>query len=650
MRSRPVTGDDGPVHVALGLVSLVLAVLVLTAAAERVRFPPPVLLVAAGAAAAYVPGVPEVRLTAEVVLVGLLPPLLYSTALRTSLVDFTANRRSILLLSIGLVVFTTLGVAVVVRLVLPSVPWWTAFAIGAVVAPPDAVAATAVARRIGLPRRLVTVLEGESLLNDATALVALRTSLGAAMVSVSVVDVGVAFLETALGGVLVGVLVYLVVGWVRRRLVEPVIDTSISLVTPFIAYVAAEELHVSGVLAVVVAGLLLGHRAPVLQTPSSRISESLNWRTMAFLLEGAVFLLIGLQLRWILAEVQRSAVPGPRIAVACVAVLLAVVVLRLAWVFPVRRYLIDRGLDRDQRRPWQETAVVGWTGMRGVVTLAAAFAIPPDAPAREVLLLIAFTVTAGTLALQGLSLPWLVRRLGVPGPDPREDALARAELLQQATQAGLAKLEEVAAQEALEEGDPVPDVLRQRLEQRDFAAWERLGTVRGQLGEDVDETPTERYARIRLAMLDAERERVLELRKRGRTPHEVVEDVLRMLDVEESVLDARVAQRRALVESPAAGRRTRTPAASGRAVDACEHLAGAAALAGPAPRECGDCLEEGLAWVHLRQCTACGHVGCCDSSPGRHADRHFNREGHPVMASVEPGEGWRWCFVDRIVG
>ena len=638
-------------HVALGLVSLVLAVLVLTAVAERLRFPPPVLLVAAGVAAAYAPGVPEVRLSPELVLVGLLPPLLYSTALRTSLVDFTANRRSILLLSIGLVVFTAAGVAVVIRAVLPTLPWWTAFAIGAVVAPPDAVAATAVARRIGLPRRLVTILEGESLLNDATALVALRTSIGAAAVSVSVVEIGVEFARTALGGVLVGVIVYAVVGWVRRHLVEPVIDTSISIVTPFIAYVAAEELHLSGVLAVVVAGLLLGHRAPVLQTPSSRISESLNWRTLAFVLEGAVFFLIGLQARWIFAEVSDSGLPWPRVAGACAAVLLAVILLRLAWVFPIRRLLLDRGLDRNRRPPWQETAVIGWTGMRGVVTLAAAFAIPEDAPSREVLLLVAFTVTAGTLVLQGLSLSWVVRRLGVPGPDPREDALARAEMLQQATQAGLAKLAELEAQDVVEAGDPVPDILRQRLEQRDFAAWERLGTVRGDLGEDVRETPSERYARIRLAMLDAERERVLELRSSGRTPHEVVEDVLRMLDVEETVLDASVRQRGTLIRALDDGEVVRRPAKPyGRAVDACEHLAVATDLSDSRPDACEDCLVEGTQWVHLRQCTSCGHVGCCDSSPRRHAAGHFDRERHPVMRSVEPGEDWRWCFVDEIVG
>jgi len=311
--------------------------------------------------------------------------------------------------------------------------------------------------------------------------------------------------------------------------------------------------------------------------------------------------------------------------------------------------LLDRGLHRSQRQPWQETAIVGWTGMRGVVTLAAAFAIPPDAPSREVLLLVAFTVTAGTLAIQGLSLPWLVRRLGVPGPDPRQDALARAELLQQATQAGLAKLADIEATEEMEDGDPVPDILRQRLEQRDFAAWERLGSVRGSLGEYVEETPSERYTRIRLEMLDAERERVLSLRSRGRTPHDVVEDVLRMLDVEESVLDTRMEQRQNLrsVEAEQAGSK---PAGPGRAIDACEHLTTAPHLDGLRPRECPDCIVEGSQWVHLRQCTTCGHVGCCDSSPRRHAQAHYDGVGHPVMQSVEPGEDWRWCFVDEIVG
>ena len=457
-------------HIALGLVLLVVTVVAGSALARRADVPAPILLVAVGALASQLPFVPEVRLTADLVLVGLLPPLLYSAALQASLVDFTAHRRSILSLSIGLVAFTTAGVAVVVHAILPEVGWPASFALGAVVAPPDAVAATAIARRIGLPRRTVTLLEGESLLNDATALVALKTAILAATGAATVLGTGLDFVLTAVGGLVSGVLVYVVVGWVRKHVTDPVVDTSVSFVTPFIAYVVAEQIHASGVLAVVIAGLLLGHKAPVLQTASSRIAERLNWRTISFLLENAVFLLIGLQTRWILDEVAGSEVGLGTIVALCGSVLLAVVVLRMVWVFPARYLLDPEGTGAGRRAPWTYSAVVGWAGMRGVVTLAAAFAIPSATHDREVLLLVALVVTAGTLLLQGLSLPWVARRLRVPSPDPREDALVRAELLQQATQAGLVRLAELEADE--EDTDrSVGELLRARVEQRDFAAW-----------------------------------------------------------------------------------------------------------------------------------------------------------------------------------
>jgi monovalent cation/hydrogen antiporter len=294
------------VYVALSLAALAVVVIVVVGTCRRLDLPAPLILVALGAGASYLPIVPHVHLTSEVVLVGLLPPLLYSAALQTSLVDFNVNRRPILLLSVGLVAFTTVGVAVTAYVVIPAITWPAAFALGAVVAPPDAVSATAIARRIGIPRRIVTILEGESLLNDATALVALRTAVGVGG-SVSVLGVGLDFAAAALGGILVGVVLYVVVGKVRRLVTDPVIDTSLSLVTPFVAYVAAEEIHGSGVLAVVVAGLLLGHKAPILQSARSRIAERLNWRTISFLLENSVFLLIGLQARtWSSCAWRRS--------------------------------------------------------------------------------------------------------------------------------------------------------------------------------------------------------------------------------------------------------------------------------------------------------------------------------------------------------
>ncbi|HET7355728.1 MAG TPA: Na+/H+ antiporter [Nocardioidaceae bacterium] len=622
-------------HLALMLAVVVAAVVAVAGVSRRLSLPEPVVLVAVGASASFLPFVPEIRLTTGVVLVGFLPPLLYSAALQTSLVDFNANRRSILLLSIGLVVFTAVGVGLAVHQVIPGLDWPAAFALGAVVAPPDAVAATAIARRIGLPRRLVTILEGESLLNDATALVALRTAVLAAAGAVTALDVGVDFLLAAGGGVVAGVLTYLVIGWVRKQFVDPVLDTSVSFITPFLAYLAAEALHGSGVLAVVVAGLFLGHRAPVLQTASSRIAERLNWRTIAFLLESSVFLLIGLQARWILQGVVTSGVSLRVVVVSCLVTLVAVIVLRMAWVFGVRG-LLSASRSETTRPPWTYTAVLGWAGMRGVVTLAAAFAIPVAFPQRSLLVLIALVVTAGTLFLQGLTLPWVVRRLRVPAPDPREDALARAALFQKASAAGLDALHDS------DEADPhdVLEALRRRAEERDFAAWERLGN------DDPDgETPSEAYARRRLEMLEAERRKVLEVRGTGNLPSDVVEDVLAALDVEESMLDAGSRRRERLRQAQ------RTPVKGPARAAPCSHLAAADGQVAPnVEGVCEDCVVEGTTWVHLRYCLACGHVGCCDSSPRRHATAHFHETDHPVMQSAEPDETWRWCYVDHRVG
>ena len=522
-------------HLALSLAALAAVVIAVAAFCRRFDLPAPIILVVLGAAGSFLPFVPEVHLTSEVVLVGLLPPLLYGAALQTSLVDFNANRRAILLLSIGLVAFTTVGVAVVAHYVIPGVTWPAAFALGAVVAPPDAVSATAIARRIGIPRRIVTILEGESLLNDATALVAFRTAI-AVGATVSVLQVGRDFLLAAVGGVAVGLLMYFLVGRLRRRITDPVIDTSVSLVTPFVAYVAAETVHGSGVLAVVIAGLLLGHKAPILQTATSRIAERLNWRTIEFLLENTVFLLIGLQARWILRDVAASGVPVSDVVKLCVSTFLAVVVLRLVWVFPARYLLVRPGRDRETGRhpSWQYTAVLGWAGMRGVVTLAAAFAIPESFDYRETLILTALVVAAGTLTVQGSTLPMLVRWLKLTAPDPREDALARAALFEKASAAGLEMLDLHSR-----EDDPFNTIeaLRQRAEQRNTAAWERLGSTHPE-----DETPSEAYARLRLEMLQAERQKVLHVRSTGTIPHEVVEDVLAALDIEESMLDVRNAR------------------------------------------------------------------------------------------------------------
>ncbi len=613
-------------ELALLLVSMAAVVLAATAVSDRLHVPAPLLLVVVGAVASYVPGVPTIHLESEVVLLGLLPPLLYAAAIQTSLVDFNANRGSILRLSVVLVVITSLVVGAVVEWLVPGIGWAAAIAIGAVVAPPDAVAATAVARRIGLPRRVVTILEGESLLNDATALVALGTATAALSGSVTMGAVGLDFLLAAGGGTAIGVLFFVVVAWLRKRLTDPLLDTALSFLTPFAAFVAAEEIHASGVIAVVVAGLLLGHKAPIIQTAQSRITERITWRTVAFVLENTVFLLIGLQLDWILADVAESTLTGARIALVCAATFATVIAVRMAWVFGT---LLFRRLGSDPL-PASWTFLIGWAGMRGVVTLAAAFVIPEDAPHREVLLLVAFTVVAGTLLVQGLTLPPLTRLLRVPAPDPAEDALSRAGLLQQAADAGLAKLEELD----FDDHHGVDAQVRARIDQRTFAAWEQLSTAEG------EETPSELYTRVRREMIAAERAKVLLVRSKGRLASEVVSEVLGMLDIEESMLDAGT-------EARASVRNTSMAFTAGRV---CDDLAEQPAIETVADPACASCLADGTRWVSLRQCLTCGHVGCCDSSVGRHATGHFHDTLHPVMQSAEPDEQWRWCYVHNLTG
>jgi CPA1 family monovalent cation:H+ antiporter len=619
---------------ALEILGFVVAVAVVAAAARRLGLSAPLALVVVGLLASYVPGVPEYHVEPEVVLIGFLPPLLYAAAIRTSLVDVRANRQAIGILAIGAVVFTTLFVGLVTLWIVPGVTVAAALALGAVVSPPDAVAATTIARRVGMPRRIVSILEGESLLNDATALVAFRTSTAAIATSVTALAVGVDFVLAAGGGIVVGLAVAAVLAAARSRVDDSVLDTTLSLVAPFIAYLAAEAVGGSGVLAVVIVGLVLGHKAPALQSASSRLAEQVNWRTITFVLENAVFLLIGLQV----AQVVQNATSGDfgvrRLVLICGTVLLATLATRIAWVFAATAaYRFGPRAMRERSWPWAYATLVSWAGMRGVVTLAAAFALPDETPHRDVLVLAAFAVVGGTLLVNGTTLPWLVRRLDVAGPDPAEDALEEAALLSKASRAGLARLEELRR----DGDDPaVIERLEERARTRADSAWERLGAP------SDDETPSETYRRLRMEMLHAEREVVLRVRDLGKVDDEVLQEVMSILDLEESMLD-RVEDKVATVERELVARIDR--------VRACEHLQQAPVSVRPnTPDGCEECLRDGTRWVHLRLCLTCGHVGCCDSSPQRHADKHFAETEHPVMRSFETGEAWRWCYVDSRLG
>ncbi|MEV6769555.1 Na+/H+ antiporter [Nocardia sp. NPDC051030] len=617
---------------ALGLVVLLAVAVALAAGARRVGMGEPFVLTIAGVIASYLPFVPEFDIEPELVLLGLLPPLLYTTAIRTSLVDFRPKKVSITLLSVGLVLFTAFAVGGVVYWLLP-VPFSAAVAIGAIVAPPDAVAATAVARRVGMPRRIVTLLEGESLFNDATALVTLRTAVAAMAGSITMWEAGADFVGAAGGGALIGGAVAMVLAVLRRRINDPVLDTSVSLLVPWIAYLPAEKLHASGVIAVVTCGLILGHGAPRWQSAASRISEHTNWRTIQFLLESAVFLLVGLQFRHIVEAAWHSDLPHSTLLIACAAVLLTVIVVRPIWVYPATYFAWQvEGRRLGKPKPhWTGPAVVAWAGMRGVVTLAAALLLPLDTPELATLTLLAVVVVAGTLLLQGLSLPWLVRTLKLRGPSHAEDLLQEANLLQQATAAGLAALEANISEETPPE---IVDALRTRVTRRASSAWELLGR-----SESQRVTPSGEYRRLRLAMLAAERDTVLDVRDSGVIDQEVLQAVMATIDLEESTIDR-------IAEADNSGEPLRAAITGG-----CEHLRDAPCVVVPDhPDACDECLEEGLVWVHLRMCLDCGHVACCDSSPGNHATKHFNNTGHPVMRSVEPGESWRWCYLDELLG
>lgn len=511
----------------------IVAISVLGAAlARRLGFVAPLVLLVAGLALSFVPGIPEAHLDPELVLIGILPPLLYTAALQTSVPAFRRALRPILLLAIGLVLFTAFAVGIVLHLLLPQVPFAACVALGAIVAPPDAVSATAIAKRIGLPRRVVTILEGESLLNDASALVVVRVATGA----LSGLAVGfwpiVGQVALKAGG---GVLIGLVAAWgaakLHRKITDPLLDDAVSLLTPFVVVIVAEELKTSSVVAVVITGLYLGHRIPYLLSPTSRLQMEAVWRLVTFLLEGVVFLLVGLQLRTIGSDIETSA--GTTVAVTA-AVIGTLLVTRFAWIYPTTYLarLVPRIRAREPRPRITVPAVIGWAGMRGVVTLAAAQTLPRPDPGDHVpkypinlFIFIAFCVIVVTLLLHGTTLSWLAIRLGVRQDTSAADALAEAGVQHQASRAALEALEASA------DGAPpsVVDRLRALVESRSNNAWERLGNQQ-------QETPSAAYGRLRREMIGAERRVFKIARNEGRIPEEVLTRAQRDLDLEESLL------------------------------------------------------------------------------------------------------------------
>jgi monovalent cation/hydrogen antiporter len=520
----------------LQLLALLASAAALLILAGPLRIPYPILLVLGGLLLGFAPGVPTVTMPPQVVLVGVLPPLLYVSAYFTGLRELRQNLKPISFLALGLVALTTAGVAVVAHQV-AGIGWAEAFVLGAVVSPTDPIAATAIGRRLGVPRRLIDVVEGESLLNDGTALVLLRTALLAAVSGTfSAWSAGFDLVVTIVGGVAVGLAVGYLVRRVRRMLDNPPLEVTIAFLTGYFAFLPASALDVSGVLAVVTAGVYMGWYTPELTTVQTRLQGQAFWGILTFLLNVLLFGLVGLQLRPILDAL--SGVGASTLLGYAVAVVVALVALRIVGVFAAA--YLPRWLTGEARRhgraPWTYPAFIAWNGMRGAVTIAAALLIPlrTDAgapfPDRDLIVFLAFAVVLATLVVQGLSLPMVIRALRLEADDggaENEEATARI----RAAEAALVRLDELVDEAWVRDdtAERLRGLYRFRIDR--FAA--RIDPD----GDGKLEKQSMKYQRLRRELLEAERHAVVEMRNTG----EISDDVMRLvehdLDLEDSRLD-----------------------------------------------------------------------------------------------------------------
>jgi Na+/H+ antiporter len=511
-------------------VFLLLCAVALGWLARKLDFPYPIALVIGGGALGFVPGLPQVPFEPNLILFLVLPPILYQAALFTSWRDFKANAGTIGLLAIGLVAVTTLAVGAALKLMIPDVPWAVAFVFGAIVSPPDAVAATAVLSRLNIPRRVVTVLEGESLVNDASALVLYKIAVAAVMTGTfSLFETGAAFAGVAVGGIIAGLAIGLLFVGIHRYLGDVLIEVLSALLAPYVAYIFAESVHVSGVLAVVTAGLVRGRHSPVLVSPETRIAARSISNMLVFLLNTLVFVLMGLQLSGVVARLQGSSsfelvAAGALLSAAAIAV-------RFAWIYPAL-YLPGAVSalvgHRMPAPPGSEYFIMSWCGMRGIVSLAAALGLPlmladgTPFPYRDPIIFFTFIVIAVTLVMQGLSLPWLIRRLKV-GTDwsvHEERARARSAMSSAAMQA----IDELAAREKV-----APDL---------------AGRVSAEFAEKVASDPdvpmpeedAEIAQNLRRAALDAERQELIRLWRENEISDEVLHEFEEVLDYQEAHL------------------------------------------------------------------------------------------------------------------
>jgi Na+/H+ antiporter len=524
-------------HEELQLLALLVSAAALLLLADPLRIPYPILLVLGGLGLGFAPGVPNVVLPPDVVLIGILPPLLYSAAFNTGLRELRRNLRPISFLALGLVALTTLMVAAVAHYMI-DLSWPAGFVLGAIVSPTDPLAATTIARRLGVPRRAVAIIEGESLVNDGTALVLYKFAVAAVLTgSFSLLQAAGSLIWSVLGGIAVGLVIGRGIRFVRRRVFNPPLEITIAFLTGYFVFLPASALGASGVLAVVTAGVYMGWHTPELTTVETRLQGDGFWAIFNFLLNALLFGLVGLQLQPILDQLHgRSWVE----LVGYAALVWAVVVLiRIVYGYPITyipRWVSPSLRERDPAPPWQFVAFIAWSGMRGGVTLAAALAIPLSTdsgapfPDRSLIVFLAFCVVLATLVVQGLSLPGVVKLLGLEEDDAaeaREEAKARI----RAAEAAIERLDEL-----VDEGWVRPDTAERTRAQYNF----RSNRFRARFDESDDGEIEERslaYQRLRRELLDAERGAVLALRNEGKISEDVMLRVQRDLDLEDSRLD-----------------------------------------------------------------------------------------------------------------
>ncbi|NUR76488.1 MAG: Na+/H+ antiporter [Thermoleophilia bacterium] len=518
-------------HDELQLLALIAALAAMLVVAAVGRLPAPLLFVAGGLVLGFVPGLPHFQLAPDLVLVAILPPLLYSSAFFTGLRDLRANLRPISLLAIGLVATTTCTVAVVAHAAVSGLSWGAAFTLGAIVSPTDALAATEVIRRVVVPRRIVAIIEGESLVNDGFALVLYKTAVAAAVAGTfSLWSASWHLVVNVIGGIAVGLGVGYVVRQVRRRIDDAPTEVSLALLSGYLAYLPANAIGVSGVLAAVTIGVYMGWYTPQLTNGITRLSGNAFWEIVAFFVNALLFALVGLQLHGIVDRLGGRATSS--LLADAILVCVAVIATRIVWV-PVftylPRFLFRRIRERDPYPPWQFPVLISWAGIRGAVSLAAALALPTGLAGRDLIVFITFAVILVTLVGQGLTLPLLARALRAQddGGAEREDAKARIK----AAEAALERLEELAAEGWVREDTAERTRGLYRFRTNRFTA-----RYHGVDDEGVEER-SQQYQRLRRELLEAERQAVLRLRNQGTITEEVMQRVQRDIDLEDLRLD-----------------------------------------------------------------------------------------------------------------